>query len=675
MNDERSYFADSDEQLDKVIAEYILAIEESGPQVQDVWLKRYPQHEAGLLAYFTDHAQIMKWIEPPPSTITHLEPTRGYEPLSGERFETREPSVGDTIGRQFRVADVKQGGMGRVYVVRAINDCGTQPRCVLKSVLSFQRWRVRHVGDSESRLVSRYAQLLFRFRREAMYWVRLADHANIARALGVFEITGRPYLLLEYADSGDLGEWIHAGRLSLSTALDFAMQFCAGMIHAVNSAGLTHRDIKPANVLIHQGSTIKISDLGLARAWVDSEPLAMLEGDVPRGSDMSYVGGGTRAYMAPEQFHSLRDADTRSDIFSFGAMLFEMLTGQQLFRRTDAREAAVTNLQLPVAHELNPAVPPLVSTIVSRCVAYDREARYTSFEHVAKQIARTGLVQKTQIVSALASKFVNSRPAKRDWNREVWSLLSLGQFSAAEQLSQNAVRNDPTYHGHWLNRGKALAELKRYSEAHQCYARAAELNPRDVQCWFNVAYALVVMGRAEEGLRAAEKAIEVDASCSEAWDAAGCCRDAVFGPRDAVGYFRRATKIGQIVGLGGENWRAWNNLGRCLTKLGQDDEALTCFQKAVELNPSVDRAWFEIACILGAKNQFAAALNAVNKNLQFDQQHGPSWSLRGLMLSQIASAESDLQQARHSFRKAIELDPNDTVSATLLGQLETRMGH
>ena len=161
--------------------------------------------------------------------------------------------------------------------------------------------------------------------------LRLGKHDNIILAFMVIEVGAKPYLVMEYADSGDLHSWIEKGRLNVPLAVNFAMQFCEGMKHAVRTEGIVHRDIKPANVLIHDNRILKIADFGLAKAFAPD--VAGLNADTYPGIDksLSVAGGGTLSYMSPEQFESLSRADTRSDIFSFGAMLYEMLTSHRLF--------------------------------------------------------------------------------------------------------------------------------------------------------------------------------------------------------------------------------------------------------------------------------------------------------------------------------------------------------
>ncbi len=160
-------------------------------------------------------------------------------------------AVGDWIGNRFQVFDIHQGGMSLVYVV---NDHLGEPgrRVVALKTLRGEllRSRIR---------VSRFAA-------ECRIWAQLGEHPNIVRAHSVEIIDGRPYVLLELIQGGDLYRWIGSPRLDLPQALRFSYQFCHGMEHALRQGLHCHRDIKPGNLLVTEQGTLKITDFGLARA-------------------------------------------------------------------------------------------------------------------------------------------------------------------------------------------------------------------------------------------------------------------------------------------------------------------------------------------------------------------------------------------------------------------------
>jgi serine/threonine protein kinase len=319
-----------------------------------------------------------------------------------------------------------------------------------------------------------------------MAWVRLGMHPNIIWAMWVIDVGAKPYLVMEYADSGDLHEWITATkeglprargkgegvgsaasrRLTIPLTLNFALQFCEGMKHAATTSGLVHRDIKPANVLIKDNRILKITDFGLAKAHQDlpspASPAGEGEGKGSNSYDLSAAGAGTRAYMAPEQFRSLRLADTRSDIFSFGAMLYEMLTRLQPFAVVNAAEMARRGAAIPGAHEMNPAVPPDLSAIVAQCLAYDPGRRYQSFDELHAALSAVSEVLSDKLAIPTDEQHAARAPLltpSLEIVGETYSLISLGCFAEAAACAQRGIDIAPTDFQHWVNKGKALSEL------------------------------------------------------------------------------------------------------------------------------------------------------------------------------------------------------------------------
>ena len=175
-------------------------------------------------------------------------------------------SVGDWIGNRFQVFDVHEGGMSRVYVV---NDHLGEPG---RKVVALKTLR--------NELLRSPARIR-RFAAECRIWAQLGEHPNIVRAYSVEIIEGRPYVVLELVQGGDLYRWIGTPRLDVPRILRFGYQFCVGMEHALRQGLHCHRDIKPGNLLVTEGGTLKITDFGLARAC---EEMVAVRPELPDGS-------------------------------------------------------------------------------------------------------------------------------------------------------------------------------------------------------------------------------------------------------------------------------------------------------------------------------------------------------------------------------------------------------
>ena len=212
-----------------------------------------------------------------------------------------------TMVSHYRIVEkIGAGGMGEVYLAE---DTELNRRVALK-FLSAQLCQ-----DDDSRK---------RFKRETLSIAAL-KHPNIVTIYEVSEHQGRPYFAMEHVEGNSLGALIKSGKLNLDSSIDMAMQICEGLDEA-HKAGIVHRDIKPSNIVIDAHGRPKILDFGLATIK-DSEKLTKT------GSTL-----GTVRYMSPEQAKGEK-ADYRSDLFSFGVVFYEMITGIAPFKgEHDAEE-------------------------------------------------------------------------------------------------------------------------------------------------------------------------------------------------------------------------------------------------------------------------------------------------------------------------------------------------
>jgi serine/threonine protein kinase/dienelactone hydrolase len=256
------------------------------------------------------------------------------------------------------------GGMGEVYRARDIRLQRTVAIKVLPAHLSSN------------------PDLHARFEQEAKSISGL-QHPNICVVHDIGSQDGVDFMVLEYVAGQTLDKLIPPGGLATDLAIKYAVQV-ADALSLAHAAGIVHRDLKPSNIMVDESGLVKVLDFGLAKLAVSASALG---GEAATMATTLGMIVGTVAYMSPEQAEG-KPIDARSDVFSFGSVLYEMLTGRKAFegQSTAALLSAVMRDDPKPLSEVRRDVPPEVRRIVTRCLKKDREERYASGAELSREL-------------------------------------------------------------------------------------------------------------------------------------------------------------------------------------------------------------------------------------------------------------------------------------------------
>jgi serine/threonine protein kinase len=533
--------------------------------------------------------------------------------------------IGQVIKGALRIEDIKQGGMGIVYICKKI----VRPRPGWLEDVGDKSEDTRDDEASRVALKSMDSRLFLSgrnqalFTQEALIWTSLLPHPYIISCQSVDSIQTAPAIMLEYAGGGNLRDRISSQQITLGDTLRLSREVCTGMQFLAASGGILHRDLKPENILFSESGDAKVTDFGLAS--LQRIGLGLLLGGDPSQPELSAeaVIGGTLPYMSPEHF-GVGDFTTAADIYSFGVVMYEALEGRLPFDCSSVaafREAHLSKKPPRLSRSHGPAK---LGALIAKCMEKEPAHRFQDFAELDEAL-----------LEIISGERLDVPPPLKPTMEELESKITSGE---------------------WGNRGYAFAQLSRYEDSLRCYQRAYELSPEEFGSNMNLATGLGRVGRDEEALLHYQREVELHPGVAlahqglghayaarERWDeAAEELSTAVrIEPdpammRDLIALYRRLDRdadsdriIEQLfeymennTGMLGDSWV---NEGLHLGLIGEYDASLRMFETCIRLYPENADGWYNRAVtlfMLGEINQaFESLVEALHVGGDLPQTH------------------------------------------------------
>lgn len=474
---------------------------------------------------------------------------------------------GDIIASIYEVRKIFAGGMGEVY-------------------LAYHRERKKFYAlKTIQEKFFRSKEDFLAFRREAEVWIMLGKHPNIVHAISLRDFDGRLFLVLEYIEPDTLGrntlsDYFVGDPISNEQILVWALHFCDGMIYAQSRGLKCHRDICPRNIMITKDMVAQITDFGLAKTVYSAEPLHSgnrkdLNSVALGRYDITIFGNiaGKPAYISPEALDDYRNADGISDIYSFGVVLFQMLSGGE--RPFNAFENFSAYKKL---HQQNVPLPELdnpLFPVVKRCLARRRNERYQSPAELRRELEN----YYRKLVGAEPPSPMKVSMTAHDIRHFSQALFELKHYEEALKNCDMALKMEGKDHETWDLRGRICHALKRHDEALKTFDESLKIKPDHYAPWNNKGIVFQEQKKTDDALSCFRKVVSLRPDYREAWNNIGACLQMQGKLEEAIKHYQTATELDP-------RYRdAWLNMGDCFIILQKYPKALECYERAEEVDP------------------------------------------------------------------------------------------
>jgi tetratricopeptide (TPR) repeat protein len=545
------------------------------------------------------------------------------------------------------------------------------------------------------------------FNQEAEKWINLGKHPYIVQAYFFEIINGRPYIAMEFIPPSENGccslkDFISKSSITEEQIAVWGIQFCIGMEYVYAHGISCHRDIKPSNILITPENTLKITDFGLAKVIEsNNNGKSQISENTQTEAFPEYTNPiGTTLYRSPEHILSPSECDERSDIFSFGIVLYEMVSngGHPFilpFDNSSSDDEYHPGNIIPIQRDI--PIPDLNSPfnrIIHKCLMFQPNERYQQFKEIRDDLQRiykkiTGKEFVPLSVGEWQFEDLGNKGISYDhfgkynealkyydevisiipknkmvWANKAFSLNRLSRYADAIVCCDTAIAIDPVFSVAYLNKGNALQGLGKFQEAIICYNQALEIKPWFVEVLHDKAMCLISLEKYNESIECCNTAIEINPKYPNAYKCKGNALLRLERYQDAIENFDNAINIDS------RDKNAWNTKAIAFAHLKDFQSALVCAEKSLEIDNKYCDAYLTKSTTLLRMGKKEEAIEPLNQLLQIDPLYQIAWKQKGIVLEKLGLYKESID----CLNKVLEIEPTDTSSLGQKGVILGKLG-